>query len=230
MTFLSQKKEAPSISTLKCTLCPHAGGAMSISKGGKGDDVTRWTHEICRIWCSRNKKAIDKTNTLKYSRAAQKDPVCCICGMGSVHNRGYESEETLQVDHDQDGADRVPGLIKCAAANCDVTFHPMCAVLSTKLRSDVGSPESEAASSSNANNKDDDDQFKGQKKRDADLCKQYSLDILDVRRTDGDGNEETYSLPVVFCGLHNQNRDASFYGCLPCVEPRISGLMRIPYQ
>jgi hypothetical protein len=53
--------------SLKCSLCPHSGGAMSPT----GD--MRWTHEVCRIW-TRNQAEPESTMPKTMG-------ICALCGL-----------------------------------------------------------------------------------------------------------------------------------------------------
>jgi len=193
----------------------------------------RWTHEVCRIWCN---KAVQDTTSVSKNCSPQKpsglhasfqDSVCCLCGMGKLHNEGHEKEEAMiNFSSAQGDPEESLGLIKCAAANCTITFHPMCALLSTKL-----SPESLKRSSGAKKSSSDTD--------DALLCQRYSLDLIEVnRQEEGDTighhvENKAYVVPVGFCGFHNSERAEDMYGLLSkdCEQTKmISSLMHIPYQ
>lgn len=202
----------------------------------------KWTHEICRIWCT---KRIDKELLVQKALTPLKSPskssigimqngigvkdiernpisqICCLCGMGEVlqnQNKKYQ------------------GLIKCAAIGCNVTFHPMCAVLVTKLKTEDSNIQQVSATYE-------------QMKKDSEYCKEYSLELLEVQhkklrqkckerekdnlfmvRGNGSNNHnkemETSIIPVGFCGIHNPKRRKDCYGCTPGISKR----MRIPYQ
>lgn len=56
---------------VKCSLCPHSGGAMSPVVGGTDGD---WSHEVCRIW----------TNTTPLEQEAVMPRImsnCALCGL-----------------------------------------------------------------------------------------------------------------------------------------------------
>jgi len=213
---------------------------MSATNSCENGSNPRFTHEVCRIWCTRQGKKLENDMTPPITpsivsppssrrptngpQRSLKEAVCCLCGMGTVHNEGENNEEILQIANEEEGADRVPGLIKCAAACCNVSFHPMCALLASKLSQDY----IDIIQNGKMTVKLDD----------GSLCQQYTLELMDVTRIEGGngsklGEEKTYIVPVGFCGLHNREREAEYYGCLPCSDPQTRILcdsMKIPYQ
>jgi hypothetical protein len=128
--------------------------------------------------------------------------------MGKIHNEGTENEEKIE---DADGM--IPGLIRCAAVGCSVWFHPMCAVLSSKLT---------MKSQSQPPKKGQNEEIEDALRTDRDLSKEYSLKTTEVRK-----QGKSFAIHIGFCGLHHQNREASFYGCSP---ETISPFMKIPNQ
>lgn len=185
----------------------------------------RWTHEVCRVWCKKlktdNTKFVTEIteesdtflqhpqsslNELKGSEA-----VCCICGMGRIHNEGQSKEEILPLQNPNDACGiNVPGLIRCASTGCNILFHPMCALLYTKL----------SAREKNTENSDEA------------RCWKFSLELLDVIQRGGIDETDSYVVPVGFCGLHNIERREE-YGCLPVdtMETKtLFDIMRIPHQ
>ena len=58
------------------------------------------------------------------------------------------------------------------------------------------------------------------KKRDEELCSQYTLTFTTVSCMIGafgkdKGVRRTSTLPILFCGIHNPARERSFYGLYP---------------
>jgi hypothetical protein len=201
------------------------GGAMSKlvdrDDSENNDRNQRWTHEICRIWghtkqCEvssgydRNKKTTPAgiampSSEFYYCNASS---TCALCGMGMIHNIGREKEEILNhrsPSFTQENGissavynDLVPGLVRCAAKNCCITFHPMCAILSTKLRCDSNHAES------SKNNRREEEKS---------LSKIYSLTLANVMRIDGrTGATVSTIVPLAFCGIHNPNREEKSCG------------------
>jgi len=228
----------------KCTLCPFAGGAMSITK--KNEEYQRWTHEVCRIWCSssinvdtgfsadRKFGGMDMDTSINsVLQDPVQDIVCCLCGMGKIHNEGQVNEEVLQVTESPNAqiSPSTLGLIKCAATGCSLYFHPMCALLYTKFSQEYFNHLRKDNPKGSFQSKD---------------CDHYELDFVQVSRKEGtsivagmtemnedDDDEQTYILPVGFCGLHNKLRGADIYGMPPRDSEefeKISRLMKIPYQ
>ncbi len=205
------------------------------------DGSFRWTHDVCRVWALKPKEGATDNNiegppssppTLipGTSPLAEEEeaPVCCLCGMGLIHNKGRENQEILEECVDEEGVGRVPGLVKCAAAGCNITFHPMCALLATKVGGGHSLPLPP---------KQKPEKYKDQNaamERDVELCQSYSLKLAEISRLEGSsgnnpGQKKTYTVPIAFCGFHNPDRDSSFYGCTPCAD-QLSKAMNIPYQ
>jgi hypothetical protein len=218
--------------------------SMTVNEGIGVNRRQRWTHEVCRIWCSGSHEIpspllIQEFKSSTGSPHPNTDQVCCICGMGKVHNAGEENEEVLlpkmrtrqsteaplgrSLEEDMD---EVPGLIKCAAVGCNIRFHPMCALIQNKLL--VG----KVAKRSEGN----------EKNKHLFNCQKFSLELLDVVDRDTDvtsgfsegkhGNNDPCVIPVGFCSMHNFSRRESF-GCMPCYDEQNKVLvdrMKIPYQ
>jgi len=187
-----------------------------------------WTHEICRIWGKQKlfketkevRSDFDHSSIRRTTKAGTVWPsekifecytcdVCALCGMGECRN--IETEEDM-IDIDKspqpfcqykglslaNSPNLVPGLVRCAAKGCFVTFHPMCAVLSSKLRQDNNYVENGKTH---------------RKEKDKYLSKSYTLTLISVRRQNESSNVNSESVvPVAFCGLHNPLREEEFYG------------------
>jgi hypothetical protein len=218
---------------------------MSITK--KDGGYQRWTHEVCRIWCSSSTQVdtgliseesefgnvdMDKSVNSVLEEPIQ-DLVCSLCGMGKIHNEGKVNEEVLQIPESPPCEQTSPsaiGLIKCAATGCGIYFHPMCALLYTKLSQEYCNSVAKLDSKDSFQSKGD--------------CDSYTLDFVQIskkqdrvvadmeERNDTD-DRQTYILPVGFCALHNQIRGTDMYG-MPSTDSgefeKISRLMKIPYQ
>ena len=231
----SRNRPSPS-----CSLCPHSGGAMSmlgVGVGGgsraEGDTPAKpvWTHEVCRVWCqpttSAPSVAVPSGNSTTDHLRSNSAVVCVLCGTGNCSGADV-------------GIDSLPtGLVKCAAKGCCATFHPMCALLATKMlprpatthrSSEDSTPNSpKGARKSRKKNPSDtagaagkkggDETFDLEERRvqDIHLCKQYTLTLAEVSHEDGSGSSSTSStiVPVAFCGLHNPKRETELVGCLP---------------
>jgi len=163
-------------------------------------DKGRWTHEVCRIWC--NDVLQDTSSNPNPSNASGievslQDSVCCLCGMGLIHNEFDEKEEALIASSSSHSNSlESMGLIKCAATNCTITFHPMCALLQTKLAQE--NLESQDLTTEQISLNVDDTL----------LCQRYSLDLVEISRQEGGSigghvEEKAYVIPLGFCGLHN---------------------------
>ena len=204
----SKRPDAANGSTLherKCDLCPYSGGAMSPIRK-KGQVV--WVHEVCRIWACRNGGG----HLLDTDRfGCQDSQICALCGLEDDGARSLF----------RTGASC---LIKCASARCQVYFHPMCALLSSKLSK--GRSKEKISSQEDA-------PLQAAKSGDLELCSQYSLTFLRCKGEEGARGEdpgETYSqtIPVGLCGIHNPRREPTFYGLYPGGKFLDPKLLRIP--
>ena len=218
-----------------CSLCPHSGGAMSMLENsascaqGEAPAQPLWTHEVCRVWCQATMTPSDMTAspssaTIDHLRS-KSVTVCVLCGTGTCSVAGG-------------GIDNLPpGLVKCAAKGCCATFHPMCALLATRMLprpattpkstedSTPNSPKSakksrktkssETAGAAGKKNAKKIDDIEERRTRDIHLCKQYTLTLAEVNHDSGAGPNVATIVPVAFCGLHNPKREAELIGCLP---------------
>lgn len=106
-------------------------------------------------------------------------------------------------------------VVQCVGVGCKVSFHPMCALLASQAAS--LNQKSDAATETAA-------------ERDAFLCTQYSLSMIDACVSQQTGSIPVASnrlLPVGFCGHHNPNRQADFSGLYPG-GGYLADAMRVP--
>eukprot|EP00956_Cyclotella_meneghiniana_P009130 scaffold12518_cov75-Cyclotella_meneghiniana.AAC.3 len=181
----------------RCTLCPHRGGAMSLL-GPENSQI--WAHEVCRVWSNAEtpeNKELANHPFQKHSKVSSS--ACAICG-GSGQKKGKS---------------HCTGLTKCAAPGCYIAFHPMCALLASKVdmsdqnlavssRKTRLSIEQIDEEKKSEDEKEDDTTIRADEK----LCKEYTLQLVTLPNS-----EKT--IPVAFCGLHNPGRGVSCYGRLP---------------
>jgi len=203
----------------QCCLCPHRGGAMSLLEPNQGSDRNsqKWVHEVCRIWSGRvlTDDSKKKECSSLFSRLSNRSPlvnVCALCGTGRMNDNKQIS--------------RNDGLTRCAARGCLIAFHPMCALLASKVfASKVGTnDETTKAKSMRARKTRRTDHIGGEVKSDdkekiaADqkLSFEYTLQLMQLIRAEEVGKVDNTVIPVAFCGIHNPLRDDSWYGCLPC--------------
>jgi hypothetical protein len=203
----------------QCFLCPHRGGAMSLLEPNQGSDRNsqKWVHEVCRIWSGRvvSDDSKKKECSSLFSRLSNLSPlvnVCALCGTGRMNDNKQMSCND--------------GLTRCAARGCLIAFHPMCALLASKvIASKVGmSDETTKAKSVRARKTRRTDHIGGEVKSDdkekiaADqkLSFEYTLQLMQLIRAEEVGKVDNTVIPVAFCGIHNPLRDDSWYGCLPC--------------
>ena len=197
---------------IQCALCSFSGGAMSRVRIG---NECHWIHEVCRVWLKGRQCTQDASSGLNAE--------CVLCGKGPASNKvDISSENTV-------GA--LSGyVLKCAASRCHVHFHPMCALVSTKLsESNTNSEVSFIGEQKNVNNT----LLELSKQVDRQLCSCYTLTALDIEVTTGasgkdPGAERQFNLPIGFCGIHNPKREASFRGLYPGGKYLTPEVMRIP--
>jgi len=169
-----------------CSLCPHRGGAMSQMNSEL--DPGKWAHEVCRVW---SVAATDKDSKMDViPERLSLHTVCALCGTGGA------------------------GLTRCAARGCFVAFHPMCAVIASKMSvTEANQTVKKRSRMSRQNSELNEEDIK--------LCHEYTLQLVHLSMSESVGdnaNEENTTskvVPIAFCGLHNPRRDASFFGCLP---------------
>ena len=188
----------------RCSLCPHRGGAMSQNNGSQ-----QWAHEVCRIWSNAD---IPESNESFDSYPKFLSSACALCGGGGV-KKGKSATSYYT------------GLTKCAARGCYVAFHPMCALISSRIN--FGDQGNSASTSERQNSTEqaieekksdeDDEHITADKK----LCNKYTLQLVKLTQTEGTCSQtnsqaaKSTIIPVAFCGLHNPNRESAFYGRPP---------------
>lgn len=102
-------------------------------------------------------------------------------------------------------------LVRCAAKNCHVEFHPLCALIASNAADLLQRQTKEETSSDVAS-------------RDEFLCTQFRLVRLEVGSRASDRLE---TVCAAFCGLHNPDRQDDFYS-LPAGGDGLATGMRIP--
>ena len=111
-------------------------------------------------------------------------------------------------------SEKTNAVARCAATNCSIQFHPMCAVIA----------------SISANEHFGDLKQGGDRERDAYLCSQHQLSMLHTTFRGGGCSDMGCStmLPVALCGYHNPLRRDDYYGLYPGGSIVEFGAMRIP--
>ena len=203
----------------RCSLCPHRGGAMSQlespSDASTRQTQNKWAHEVCRIWnCmdNSNDQRLQECTRLfqKFPNGSPLSTVCALCGTGG--SKGSKSKP-------------LNGLTRCAARGCFVAFHPMCALLASKVGIDEDAGNAKSARTRKTRHTEqaaEDKQSDVNDNIDADkkLCNEYTLKLVQLNRTEtkaGTSEENTKAsiVPIAFCGIHNPQREDAFFGCLP---------------
>jgi hypothetical protein len=205
----TEKKENPT-PDVECAICFLTGGAMSrVSRHG----AVVWVHEVCRLWTTG--LAVSSSSNGKIDLV--KGP-CAACGkVGGISlNSPSKKGKHCRI---------MPGIVTCAAVGCHVAVHPMCALVSSLA----------STSRSESNNEDGDKELdvNSLKKRDAELCKSFTLTFVTVQgsthaRGKYPGVTRTQTLPIIFCGIHNPKREHSFYGLPPGGKHLNQNTIRIP--
>jgi len=121
-------------------------------------------------------------------------------------------------------------IVQCAAKNCQVMFHPMCALVSSnasdlKRLSFRNNPSLRNAAKSELEKVVEHDMF---------LCTQFKLAKIEVGSVDVaaaskgcEGESVSTTAPIAFCGFHNPDRRADLFGLYPGGR-HLEGAMRIP--
>lgn len=118
------------------------------------------------------------------------------------------------------------GLTRCAARGCLVAFHPMCALLASKVGMEGKGGKAKSIRTRKTRHSD---HAAEEKKSDCNedmeadkkLCKEYTLQLVQLSRAEqltgsaGKEENERAIVPVAFCGIHNPRREYSAFGCLP---------------
>lgn len=201
----------PTSHGIKCALCPYQGGAMSQIQFGTS---LVWIHEICRTWWRGKMRIPPSLSTQSLFRE------CALCGCGKRQAAAEESSD-----------DSIPTiseyLVKCAASRCQVYFHPMCGLFSSKLY--------ELSNTVNNTKDMNADEYRAESPQEADrrLSSCFTLTALDCEVTIGSngkdsGTRQVVKLPIAFCGFHNPKREASFRGLYPAGRYINTDIMRIP--
>eukprot|EP00980_Cylindrotheca_fusiformis_P026445 scaffold16189_cov125-Cylindrotheca_fusiformis.AAC.1 len=197
---------APNHSGHKCFLCPFSGGAMSLVKV---NGVNSWVHEVCRIWTGFGLSPMDEpTNVSGEDRRIE---YCALCGVAGAKLNGGSSDKSPHFSSI---------LAKCAGARCRVYFHPMCALLASKLtrkyvRASMTSTEPSQSSP--------------QMSKDFDISSRFTLTAIDCEAVQKrHGVVKMLQIPVCFCGFHNPTRQADMYGLYPGGEHIDDKVVRVP--
>lgn len=182
---------------MKCANCFLSGGAMSrISV--EGEEL--WIHEVCRIW----------TSDQRYS-SNSRNQSCVLCGANSDlpgSSRLRKEEPMPQKSYSS------RCVVKCAAAGCHISVHPMCALVSSLTSQSINEASHEKSENATL------DDIEKVKQKDIELCSQYTLTFASIRGLAHSVGKDPGArcaafLPIVFCGIHNPAREQSFHGLYP---------------
>ena len=154
-----------------------------------------WVHETCRIW----------TDAKSYSTSSRYS-TCVLCGTGA------NCEDS---NHHTSPRRYTPRcMVKCAAPSCHMLVHPMCALASTLISQSTNEIKRETTENGTS------DEILKAKKRDEELCSQYTFSFASVKGLahsfgKDPGSRCATTIPIIFCGIHNPAREQSFYGLYP---------------
>ena len=176
----------------KCCFCPHLGGPLEYLDHPSFPRHTL-VHDLCRLFIL-NRSVRSPPPPVVSGNPFLEGPcsACAICGLSG------DSTSTAFPGFDP--------LVPCAASGCGVLVHPMCARVVTTVSSVLLN-----------------DAFKGAHSKspidnamdvDAARCEQYTITTVRVGNKTKKSSQSRL-IPIVFCGLHNPHREASFYGCYP---------------
>jgi hypothetical protein len=185
---------------IKCAICSLSGGAMSrISV--EGEKV--WVHEVCRIWTS------DQIHSPNF-----RNQPCVLCGANGAlpGSSCLGKEESMQYASQKSYPSR--RVVKCAAAGCHISVHPMCALASSLTTRSIHEASHEKSKNGTLDN------IGKAKQRDLELCSQYTLTFASIRGFAHSVGKDPGArcaafLPIIFCGIHNPAREQSFHGLYP---------------
>jgi hypothetical protein len=200
----------------RCSCCPHTGGAMSAATDSNGEKV--WVHEVCRVW--------QETPT---ANAVSDHAPCALCGTPNTITSECNAKKSLPTRLGPNFT------TKCAANGCHIRFHPMCALLVSKLAEEEESllpSKSEPGSPQPRLERDKSDDIRHTNKFTLTFA-QVSYNPYTEYTTDGIGKlksrEKSSTLvPLAFCGIHNPERDPSLYGSYPAGLHFDESVLRIP--
>mmetsp|Transcript_15543 Transcript_15543/g.33658 ORF Transcript_15543/g.33658 Transcript_15543/m.33658 type:complete len:955 (-) Transcript_15543:1141-4005(-) len=190
----------------RCALCPHRGGAMSpLDSSHASGHPHKWAHEVCRVWSglgiSEDSKIKEPSPLFhQFPNGSPLSNVCALCGTGGAKSNKFSAS-----------------LTRCAARGCFVAFHPMCALLATKVGMDDKAKSVRTRKTRRTEQESDvSENIDADKK----YCKEYTLQLVQLTRTErvvssASEKDRTTIIPVAFCGIHNPRRDDAFYGRLP---------------
>jgi hypothetical protein len=157
-----------------------------LSNGCLESDDSGWVHSICKSWCGADRELV------QYCLSEEDPKVSCDLCSAPTH---------------------ITSVAHCAAENCSVKFHPMCAV--------VASLGAELQHKSLRQS--------GKRELDAYLCTQFTLSMMKTSFVDNRKSlvGDSTTLPVAFCGYHNPMRLPDCCGLYPegC---NMENAMRIP--
>lgn len=198
----------------KCSICLLSGGAMSrIFVGGE----ECWVHEICRIWSGDQRHSSNSRNQS-----------CVLCGVKSSSPIGSRLGKDESMQHPSLKSSLSRCVIKCAAPGCHISVHPMCALVSSLASKSTIEERDEKSEIATLDN------IQKAKKRDVELCSQYTLTFASVcglAHSFGKDPGAKFSapLPIIFCGIHNPAREQSFHGLYPGGESMdIDQTLKVP--
>ena len=204
---------------MKCALCPYEGGAMSHIRL---ENESVWMHEVCRTWLKRGRRNLSTSSSADSGTVLHE---CALCGQGEKRDNLTAADETIASTSEY-------YVLKCAASRCQVYFHPMCGLLSSKLvelsnefragRSDVQTNPPASTSSAESSTE-----------RDRKLCSCFTLTALDCEVTTGSmgndpGTTQVVQIPIALCGIHNPRRESSYRGLCPAARNVNADVIRIP--
>ena len=138
-----------------CTICNHLGGAMSEVCI---DGTKVWVHEVCRIWTGGKLRRVDSAESTSSQGR------CIICSRSDDPKYGCCA-------------------VKCAASNCHVHVHPMCALLSSVSSSGAESMTNNGTSITQ-HGPNVVSNIEMARQNDMNHCKEYTLTFLSVTATE----------------------------------------------
>jgi hypothetical protein len=184
---------------------------------------TCWNCDVCKEFVAESPGNVPTSDQCRQRRWDISCSMCMEKGGSLARSHGYWIHDTCRIW----GASEIHPpptctlcsrvsrpLIRCAAKNCQIMFHPRCALIVSNA-ADLRRQNSKKPAADKAAVMIEEDTY---------LTTQYRLATLEV--TTG-GSHDPKRLPIGFCGFHNPSRRRDLQGLYPGGKG-LEGAIRIP--